>query len=924
MDANQVLEGLRRRQASRWGIGTAASYLKAIEPFYHKTGDWDRLVKDAENRLVYCDEGMVVTQAGNGDGNATVYDVQDVKLADGQTISLAFPSTKKVNKRPSVPGSIMDFECVITSQRKDRDGDVLEPSGAKPDPKMPLLAYHNPLMPIGKFCETTQQSKDALMGRFAIADTPLGHDMATLTEFGALRISHGFLPTVFEEIKAEKSGDFIGWHVKEFDVLEVSLVPIPSNVDAEIYHFDTRKLHDPMVKSWAKAWIKSLKPVQVAVAIDLSKKADACKQMLKAMPAGTKETQDGVYAWQKKGGVRGAKQLARTHAKLGEAGFTQNGHTTHQDDSGNAVGHITSMQHGDGHAFQSKALYGQTPDQHDYSARLTLAAGMKAFMVKAISDLPADAEAPMQNLLSVMVAQQWEYHVLHWLAQGDDFYGDHLLFERLYYATLDGIDQLAETAITYFGTDFVLPDETLSDAADYVDDWGTEGYSSGLSSEGDFEDAINAVYDAVGGVEQCPPGLDSFLGGMLERHRSHVYLLRQANNADMGDEEKAKFVADVKAATWGKKETKQRPTVLPQGTGTGGAVTDQDVAGAKGATKAAYADLRSAVEAHPASQPQVAQVMGHADKTLEQQGQVSQVEWEMHQSLDALEDKTNGGGGDSGTLKTSSDEKVVAYQDAVAKLREQMTSHEMFAPPDNKATDSGDASRPNFFAKLSTAMDTQRVADLYGMSYHAQQEEQTGPKSFKPDGRWNKRWSKAFDVRAEAIAPSRKEYDYVAKHIGCAVKEIYETGTGAGGANVGNFLHAWRIVMRDFELLDVRNLDGETECPPNYDTIQLNSKSQDSFLVDGTSFYVSPDFKFVTTIRPTYEGIHIRLFTSFARADTGKELIERASQISKEQNFLKGEAFALSGDFIPKTDEKWDDLFLPTRTRSPLRRPSTG
>src|SRR5262245_54604133 len=55
------------------------------------------------------------------------------------------------------PGSICDFEAVITSGRKDRDGDILEPSGAILDPQCPLLWQHLPTMPIGRLVSKTVQ-----------------------------------------------------------------------------------------------------------------------------------------------------------------------------------------------------------------------------------------------------------------------------------------------------------------------------------------------------------------------------------------------------------------------------------------------------------------------------------------------------------------------------------------------------------------------------------------------------------------------------------------------------------------------------------------------------------------------------------------------------------------------------------------------
>jgi len=234
MEAVQkMLDSLRLRTvaAGRWGIGTAATYLRQMEtgnPMKNlncSPEEWQRRLKEAEGRLVYCAPELVVVDVLSGLSKDKVLPV----------------------RKPSVKGAIMEFEAIVSSNRKDRDGDVLEPDGAEVDPHCPLLWQHTPHEPIGKLVEVTHKGKEKLQARFAIADTALGRDAAALVEFGALRISHGFLPLEFEEIKRQKGekggepGDFLGWHVKRYEMLEVSLVSVPSNVQAEVIDYTRMK-----------------------------------------------------------------------------------------------------------------------------------------------------------------------------------------------------------------------------------------------------------------------------------------------------------------------------------------------------------------------------------------------------------------------------------------------------------------------------------------------------------------------------------------------------------------------------------------------------------------------------------------------------------------------------------------------------------
>ena len=229
-----------------WGIGTAATYLSSVQGCFDggvcptsafslaSADQWAQALKDAEQRLTYCDP--------------------DMRVRNGSI------------KAAKTPGAIMEFECVITTTRRDRDGDVLETKGAIPDPLMPLLWQHIPIEPIGKLLSITLHTDKKLCGRFAIADLPLGRDAATLIEFGGLRISHGFQPLEFEPLDSEwleSQGvrDTDGWHVTKFDIMETSVVSVPSNIDAVIMAYSKNKLHSPLVKQWG-ARLYAARPVQ--------------------------------------------------------------------------------------------------------------------------------------------------------------------------------------------------------------------------------------------------------------------------------------------------------------------------------------------------------------------------------------------------------------------------------------------------------------------------------------------------------------------------------------------------------------------------------------------------------------------------------------------------------------------------------------
>ena len=155
-------------------------------------------------------------------------------------------SLKAARRLEPTPGSILDFEAVISTSKRDRDFDTLLASGGEIDERAALLWQHNPDKPIGRLVRVTEQNDKRVCGHFAIADTALGRDAKTLIEFGALRISHGFKP-----IKAEPHKDGMGHVISAWKCLEISVVSVPANEGAcvlqhtggvKLYSLEARQL----------------------------------------------------------------------------------------------------------------------------------------------------------------------------------------------------------------------------------------------------------------------------------------------------------------------------------------------------------------------------------------------------------------------------------------------------------------------------------------------------------------------------------------------------------------------------------------------------------------------------------------------------------------------------------------------------------
>jgi HK97 family phage prohead protease len=156
----------------------------------------------------------------------------------------------------------MEFRCIVTTDRPDRDGDILLPGGARIDLKMPLLWQHNPMSPLGRLLQVVEQNEKKIVCDFGILDTKEGRDAARMVKYGMLRISHGFRPEDWEPRSKSEGDGVMGFKVKRYEMVEVSLVSIPSNRDAEITAHESKNFGSTLFRNYVTR-TKSVTPVFV-------------------------------------------------------------------------------------------------------------------------------------------------------------------------------------------------------------------------------------------------------------------------------------------------------------------------------------------------------------------------------------------------------------------------------------------------------------------------------------------------------------------------------------------------------------------------------------------------------------------------------------------------------------------------------------
>lgn len=132
----------------------------------------------------------------------------------------------------------------------------------------------------------------------------------------------------------------------------------------------------------------------------------------------------------------------------------------------------------------------------------------------------------------------------HWLTQGESYYADHLLFERLYNETAEEADQIAEKAVGVgCPQDKLHPGLQASLIAKTVHMFCGDGLTqqeinphifmeSSLKAEEHFIASLAAIAAEMKNQGDLTRGTDNLLAGIEDKHESHVYLLKQRLTSD--------------------------------------------------------------------------------------------------------------------------------------------------------------------------------------------------------------------------------------------------------------------------------------------------------------------------------------------------------------------------------------------------------
>lgn len=137
--------------------------------------------------------------------------------------------------------------------------------------------------------------------------------------------------------------------------------------------------------------------------------------------------------------------------------------------------------------------------------------------------------AHLLNAWSAIHAEYWLLWTLHWRAKGNAYYGDHLLYQRLYEARQPEIDRMAEVVAAVGGGGALEPVKGLESARALVQRWESIPGPDAAKAVAAAQTVMVAMKEASDAAKGTPYALaiDNAVGGIADAHLEAVYLLQQ-------------------------------------------------------------------------------------------------------------------------------------------------------------------------------------------------------------------------------------------------------------------------------------------------------------------------------------------------------------------------------------------------------------
>lgn len=137
----------------------------------------------------------------------------------------------------------------------------------------------------------------------------------------------------------------------------------------------------------------------------------------------------------------------------------------------------------------------------------------------------------------------------HWVCNGSNFYGNHLLFERLYQSAQENADLAAEKFVGLFGADCLDLNHQMKVVSDILKQCkGEHLVENSLKLEKEFLEFSQKFHLSLQNEGKMTDGLDDAICAIANKREEAVYLLKQTlgeNNMNKVSKLADKFAQDL-------------------------------------------------------------------------------------------------------------------------------------------------------------------------------------------------------------------------------------------------------------------------------------------------------------------------------------------------------------------------------------------
>jgi DNA-binding ferritin-like protein len=152
------------------------------------------------------------------------------------------------------------------------------------------------------------------------------------------------------------------------------------------------------------------------------------------------------------------------------------------------------------------------------------------------------SSAPPAKIMATYVAFLRALSIIHqqnhWQCSGPTFFGNHLLFERLYNSSVELLDAAAEKAVGLFESEAIDMSNQMPVIQKLCEKYSYKNFESeftaeaflksSLEAEQDFIKFSKSIYDSLKESGNLSLGLDDLLMSTASKAEEAVYLLKQA------------------------------------------------------------------------------------------------------------------------------------------------------------------------------------------------------------------------------------------------------------------------------------------------------------------------------------------------------------------------------------------------------------